>query len=145
MSDTQNFGRFAYEPVPVAKAIATWKLLAAAAVVALFAGGVGAVIATTLVSTDAGDRGPAGPAGPAGESAPARVVDPNKLGYCVDVTNNYGGNTAFVQYMSLYAPTSNNGTLSCSSGQFVSLTPTGPNGNAIKNYDATRPAPTPAP
>jgi len=121
-----------------------WKMFLAVGIVALVAGIVGAGIFRVAFPPAAGPvgvTGPAGPAGPAGNPAPAAIVDTNKLGYCYDYNTNTSndGSTTWMTWADISAPTDNNGTLSCYSGTFVSLTPVMPNGNPVKNYDATRP------
>ena len=128
------------------KATPRWALAAGAAVIAVVAGAAGAGLTQLAFPAEQGPAGPAGrpgsvgPAGPAGTSGTSASLDTNKVGYCFDATYQYSDQANWVDSVSLFAPTSNNGTLSCTSGTFIPLTPTGPNGAPVKNYDATRPA-----
>ena len=109
--------------------------LAVAIVAAALGGGVVGGLTTILVAPaqigprgSAGDAGPTGPTGPAGQ---ATALNTNVLGYCVNVnyytyTDSSGTSNTWVSgvYISAPAKDPNSGTLSCPSGQFVSLTPT---------------------
>jgi hypothetical protein len=137
----------------------TQKLAAFAAGIALVAGSAGAVVAGLAFPPANGKVGPAGVtghagiagvpgvagvAGPAGSSAAAAIVDTNKLGYCF-TTNNSSTNDGltniyYISSVELFAPTDNNGTLSCGVGSFISLTPESPAGTPVANYNATTPS-----
>jgi hypothetical protein len=120
-----------------------WLLATSACVIALVAGCAGAAmthLAFPAQRGPVGHTGPAGPTGPAGKAGTdgsSATLDTNKIGYCFSVSTQYKDVT-WVDDVQLFAPTSNNGTLSCPVGSFVSLTPTGPDGSPIKNYDASR-------
>lgn len=127
----------------------TLRLAMIALLIALIAGGIGASISAALfpaTNGKVGIQGPAGhagPAGPAGSAASvAKVnVDTNKLGYCF---NTNSGTDSMGNYnitgVSLFPPTvSSGGALSCPVGQFVSLTPNSPQGQAVSNYNAMVP------
>jgi len=87
-----------------------------------------------------GPSGPAGHVGPEGPSGSLQVVDTNKLGYCFQSSYQYNDEVSWIDSAYLVAPTNNGGTLSCPSGSFVSLTPVGPNGQPVKNYDVSKTA-----
>lgn len=122
-----------------AKPTPRWFFVIAAAVLAVVAGAAGAGLSQLAFPAQ---RGPAGPAGATGATGPAgrngtdgtvASLDTNKLGYCFSSDYQYSGNQSWISDVQLFAPTSNNGTLSCPSGQFISLTPTGPDGMPIKD------------
>jgi hypothetical protein len=71
-----------------------------------------------------GIAGKAGATGPIGPTGPAANVDLSKLGVCVNVTyftDNAGFGTSYtwVNGVSIYTPTSTNGTQSCPTGMFT--------------------------
>ena len=121
-----------------------WLLALAVAVIALVAGAVGATLSHLAFPAEAGppgqtgSTGPTGPAGAPGVDGASSTLDTNKVGYCFNYSTQYRGSDTWVDSVELFAPTSNNGTLSCPVGNFVSLTPTGPNGTPIKGYDASK-------
>lgn len=125
-----------------------WLFALGGIAIALTAGAAGAGLTQLAFTPEAGSVGPAGPTGLAGSIGPvgapgnnaaSQRLDTNKVGYCFDYSYQYNSDINWIDSVSLFAPTSNNGTLSCPSGSFISLTPTGPNGLPVKNYSATRP------
>ena len=146
----QHDGKTAVYP-PTQDKHTTLKLVVIAACIAILAGGFGALIATVgfpAKNGKVGATGPTGHAGPqgaqgvVGPSGNAATVDTNKMGYCFSV--NYTSNSAasWANSVSLSPPTDNNGTLSCTVGQFVSLTPVTPQGYPVPNYAPTQAAST---
>jgi hypothetical protein len=132
----------------------TWVLILAAVVIALVAGAGGAGLdhaAFPAKNGAVGARGPAGPQGPIGlTGAPGAAasssqvsVDTDKLGYCFETqtANDSALDLYYVNDVSLFPPTDDNGVLSCGSGSFVSLTPNLPSGSPATGYDPTTSAP----
>lgn len=111
--------------------------------IALVAGVIGGLVGQTIFPAKNGargphgDAGPMGPQGPAGSAATIQTLDTNKVGYCFDTSSTYDSNYPIniVTNVSLSPPTDTGGTLSCPSGTFVALTPNGPNGTPVANYN----------
>jgi hypothetical protein len=135
--------RPAMAPVPPAKdGMSIRRIIAICAFVALLAGGIGALISAAAFPAHNGKAGSRGPTGPAGSAASvANVsVDTNKVGYCFTTnTGNDNLGNSFITSVDLFPPTDSNGALSCSVGQFVSLTPYSPQGGPVSNYNAMAP------
>jgi hypothetical protein len=151
MSDLQNPASTVENPVQNAlgasSRLGRTRLLLGVAITALVAGASGAGITLAAFQPHVGPTGPAGPAGPAGTVGPegpagqrgsSQVIDTNKLGYCFESSYQYNNDINWIDSVYLSAPTSNGGTLSCTSGSFVPLTPVGPNGQPVKNYEASK-------
>jgi hypothetical protein len=119
-----------YMPVvaqPKPPGVMTWKVAPLIALVALVLGFGGGLVSHAAFPAPKGATGPTGPPGPSGVGTP---IDLNNMGYCVSVStmNNQTWDAFYVTNVSISAPTDTAGTLSCPSGQYVSLEPTLPSG-----------------
>lgn len=138
------------DPVPVYTGPSTRKLIGFAGLIAIVAGLIGAVAAWAVFPPANGKVGPSGPAGavgavgpqgPAGSAADVQTaisklgVNTGQLGYCFNTTSQSGTGAYWITGAYLSPPTDNNGALSCSSGQFVSLTPDNPQGQPVSGYN----------
>jgi hypothetical protein len=109
-------------------------LIVAGVAIAIIAGFLGGVVSHAAFPAKQGPQGvhgptgPVGSAGPAGPAGTAGNVNTSNLGYCISTStetlNNYTPPVFVVTGVSIYAPTITNGTQSCPTGSFESLSPT---------------------
>ena len=121
-----------------------WKLPAATAAIALAFGFGGGIASHAAFPAQRGPRGRPGATGATGATGSAANINLNKIGFCVDTS--YGSadvtlsdgvstqNLFYVSNVNIYAPTDNQGTLSCGNGgNYFTLEPVLPNGQP-SNY-----------